>query len=407
MAEYLFPGGEILDSSAPDFQAALAEVYRNTADRAKCLCAKPPPPMYVAKRGELYIIKRMPNTAELHAAHCESYEPPAALSGKAEVLGGAIKHDDETGLDKLLFGFSLARGHSPGVAPSAQAEPDSVKAEPNRLTLLGFLHYLWEQAGLVRWAPFQPAIRWEQVRDRVLRGAEGATAKNHNLREMLWLPEAFDRDHHAAQEARRSALFRRFDRAHSNGYLLCVGELKAFDEARGMHRLTLKHAPGVAFLMDAGISSRFGRRYRGMMSAWAADEKSRLVVAMTCAMDGSIPHVIEVAMMATLHNWIPFEGPREKELVAMLQAQEREFIKTLRYNLRPGDPVASAILTDAGRQGVALFLPPDEPGQADAWQKMIQGYNGPTWEWSDGPMPDLPLRAAEADDHFDDGSSDA
>jgi len=47
--------------------------------------------MYIAKVGNRYIVKRMPDTGQLHSPDCDSYEPPAELSGLGEVLGSAIK----------------------------------------------------------------------------------------------------------------------------------------------------------------------------------------------------------------------------------------------------------------------------------------------------------------------------
>lgn len=397
MAEYLFPSGEILDAVAPDFQSALADAYGDTKNRVKCLCKTGGLPMYIAKRGELYMLKRMPNTADEHAAGCDSYEPPAALSGRSEVLGGAIKHDDESGRDRLRFDFSLSRGQHTQASDSARSSSDSVRAEPNRLSFLGLLHYLWDQSGLVRWKPFGAVIRWEQVRERILRAAGGAEAKSRGLVDMLYMPEQFDKDRHDAQEARRIGFFKRFDQKTSNGYFLCIGELKDFAESRGAHKLTIKHAPGVAFLMDSVTAGRFGRRFKVEMATWAADEKTRLIAAMTCAVEGGIAHIKEITLMPVTHEWIPFDGMMEKRLIEALMRQEREFIKTLRYNLANGSPVASAILTDAGEQGVALFLPPEEPEARSAWGELIEGYSGPTWEWPGGDMPALPLRASEAE----------
>ncbi|HML83111.1 MAG TPA: DUF1173 family protein [Thiomonas arsenitoxydans] len=397
MSEYLFPTGEIIETTSPEFQGALADAYGDTSNRVRCLCKTGGLPMYIAKRGELYILKRMPNTAEEHAAGCDSYEPPAALSGRSEVLGGAIKHDDESGRDKLRFEFSLSRSQRPPISDSTQASSDSVRAEPNKLSFLGLLHYLWDQSGLVRWKPFGAVIRWEQVRERVLRAASGAEAKSRGLSDILYMPEQFDKDRHDAQEARRIGFFKRFEQKASSGYLLCIGELKEFSESRGAHKLTIKHAPGVAFLMDKVTAGRFGRRFKAEMASWAADEKTRLIAAMTCAIDGGIAHVVEITLMPVTHDWIPFDGPMEKQLLDVLMRQEREFIKSLRYNLAAGSPVASAILTDAGEQGVALFLPPEEPEARIAWAERIEGYSGPTWEWLGGDMPALPMRASEAE----------
>jgi len=53
--------------------------------------------MYVARLGEGFIVKRMPDTGSHHAPDCPSYEPPAELSGLGQVLGSAITEDPATG----------------------------------------------------------------------------------------------------------------------------------------------------------------------------------------------------------------------------------------------------------------------------------------------------------------------
>lgn len=390
MASYLFSTGEIIEGDAVELQQALATAYADKQARPQCLCLNPHPPMYMVKLGERFILKRMPNTATQHAADCASYEPPIELSGRAELQGGAIRPDDETGNDRLRLAFSLSHGHSPGAGQSVGGDADSVKADPTRLTLLGLMHYLWDSAGLVRWEPNAPVLRWDAVRQRLLDASLHAAVKHAALKESLYVPEAFDRDHHAGQEARRRALWSRYDRSKTRAYLVCIGELKDFEDARIGRKLIVKHAPGVAFMVDTITAARFGRRYKQMMDAWAADERTRLVVAMTCFIDAGLAHVVEVALMATDHAWIPFDGYREALLTQELQAGRRRFIKTLRYNRPAGSPMAAAVLTDAGPQGVALFLPPSEPDARGSWQELIDHYEGRTWEWAEGDMPALP-----------------
>ena len=72
--------------------------------RPICHCRNPGIEMYIAKIEDHYIVKRMPETGGLHSPTCDSYEPPAELSGLGEVLGTAIKEN----LDGLEGGGSFA-----------------------------------------------------------------------------------------------------------------------------------------------------------------------------------------------------------------------------------------------------------------------------------------------------------
>src|SRR4051812_14709935 len=117
----------IFGDDHPQLQAALATVHHNP-DRPACLCREPAVPMYVAKVGGHYLLKRMPGTGPQHDPACDSYEPPAELSGLGEVLGSAIQENVEDGTTSLKFAFSLTR--LPGRAPAKGGPPtDSVKTD--------------------------------------------------------------------------------------------------------------------------------------------------------------------------------------------------------------------------------------------------------------------------------------
>ena len=62
--------------------------------------------MYIAHLEKAYVIKRMPYSGANHGPGCESYEAPPGLSGRGEVDGQAIEHDDE-GTVNLKLAFSL------------------------------------------------------------------------------------------------------------------------------------------------------------------------------------------------------------------------------------------------------------------------------------------------------------
>ena len=74
-------------------QALLAEAWR-AKTRPECLCKSPAPQMYVAYVGAGYILKRMPDTGPSHAMTCESYTPPAFLSGMGQ-LERAVRIDKD------------------------------------------------------------------------------------------------------------------------------------------------------------------------------------------------------------------------------------------------------------------------------------------------------------------------
>lgn len=134
-------------------QAILQECYQKGI-RPICACLPQKNiEMYIAKIGENFVLKRMPNSADQHDFSCLSYEPPTEISGLGEVMGEAIK-TDETGASVLKFEFSLSKSNVSKQAPTPSDTPkDTVKAETTKLTLKGTLDYLLEEALLNRHQP--------------------------------------------------------------------------------------------------------------------------------------------------------------------------------------------------------------------------------------------------------------
>ena len=88
--------GRRFEVGARGFADAVAEAHA-AHQRPRCMCLVEGVEMYVARLGDGYIVKRMPDTGSHHAPDCPSYEPPAEFSGLGQVLGSAITEDPATG----------------------------------------------------------------------------------------------------------------------------------------------------------------------------------------------------------------------------------------------------------------------------------------------------------------------
>jgi uncharacterized protein DUF1173 len=106
----VFDIGGVHVSSAATRQAQqiLADAHTHRV-RPLCLCVDNGVPMYVARVGDRFIVKRMPDTGMVHATDCPSYLPPEALSGLGQVLGGAILEQAETGITRCGSGSAWPR----------------------------------------------------------------------------------------------------------------------------------------------------------------------------------------------------------------------------------------------------------------------------------------------------------
>lgn len=105
-AQRFFIKGHILSADDPGLQSALACVY-DTPERPRCLCVQGGVEMYVA-RHRLFLVKRMPDSAQRHHPSCPSYEPEFAQSGLGALIGeSVIEHAPDS--VELRVDFPLTR----------------------------------------------------------------------------------------------------------------------------------------------------------------------------------------------------------------------------------------------------------------------------------------------------------
>ena len=97
--------------------------------------------------------------------------------------------------------------------------------------------------------------------------------------------------------------------------------------------------------------------------------------------------------MLTSEHWIPVEGVHELPLIQALVAQQRRFLKPLRYDARRVSEFANAALLDAGPAVVPLHLrsPFTTPAERAAKERAIAATGPAAWVWrTEDVMPSLP-----------------
>ncbi len=395
-------GGMHFEMVTPAFAQAVADAHA-AHQRVRCLCLPEGGgvPMYVARLGEGFIVKRMPETGSLHAAQCPSYEPPAEFSGLGQVLGSAIKEDPASGSTTLLLDFALsnAAGRSAGPIPGGQR--DSVASDGTRLSLRGLLHYLWDEAELTRWQPgFAGKRSWATVRKLLLQAAQDKVLRGSTLQDLLYIPETFSLEHREALSARRTARWAQAAAlpGKAQPLLLLIGEVKEIVPARYGFKAVIKHVPDQGFALDEGLYRRLGRRFEPELALWAASENLRMIIIATFGINSAFaPSLLELSLMPVTSHWLPVEDAFELQLIEHLAGQGRSFVKGLRYNLHRSEAVASAILTDTPESPVPLIIEsaPDgegTAGRAGLWPGPEASSSSPPWVWRArlGEMPAIP-----------------
>ncbi|MEI9412658.1 DUF1173 domain-containing protein [Mesorhizobium salmacidum] len=390
-------GSEVFEEGAPDLQAALGNAYARR-ERPLCLCREPGFPMYVARIGDLHLIKRMPLSGGGHDSSCDSYESPYELSGLGALMGSAIQVDPQNGMAALKLDFSLSKTGSRAASVPAGQNSASVAGDPRRMSLRGLLHYLWHEAELTVWTSRWAGKRhWWNVRWHLIEAAGQMTVRGGALSDILFVPEPFRAENKEAIEQRRNAVLGTAlpPKSGPRKLLLLVGEVKEIVSARSGQKLVVRHLPGFRFIIDDAMHRLLQARFERELSLWGADSSSHLMAIATFGLNSAgLAIVEEIALMVVSENWIPYETVPEKRLIDALARLREKSVKGLRYDLQPDQPIANALLQNRNER-IALFVVPAGADEAfeDSLQHMIA--NRPeigawTWRVGDGEMPALP-----------------
>ena len=378
----------------PQLQEALAQVH-DTLERPRCLCMPGGVEMYVA-RHSLFVVKRMPDSGSAHHPGCPSYEPEAQQSGLGELMGEAVL-ESEPGRVELRVDFPWTRVIGRSVPRGEAQEVAEVGVPRRRMSLRALMHFLFERAGFNRWSPAMTGKRNQGVlRKFLLEAAEEITVKGVPLAERLYVPEPFSESGKAeAARRRREKLAVLGPRDGQTPLAVVIGEYKASEATAQGRRVWIRHMPDAPLLIAGRAWERIERVFAPQFEARDADigHSVRLVMAaLICARREYTYEIDSLSLMLTSEQWIPIEGVHEFPLIEALVAQQRRFIKPLRYDARSAAPFPNALLLDAGPSPVPLhvlsmFMNPKERATKE---KTIARAGEMAWVWStDQAMPSL------------------
>lgn len=388
---------ELFEVMDPGLPAALASIYGSKV-RPVCTCRNVE--MYIAKISGKYAVKRMPNTGPDHSPGCDSYEPPAELSGLGQVIGTAIEEDADEGMTTLKLGFSLSKIAGKSAPSPSSGEKDSVKTDGNKLTLRGTLHYLWDQAGFSRWSPAMENRRpWPVIRKYLLLAAENKMTKGSALLDRLYIPEPFSEDRKSEIAQRRMAQLAKASAPakETRQLMIIIGEVKEIGRARFGFKIRFKHVPDCDFMMNEDLHTRLHKRFATEIELWSsnADNGVHLMAIATFSVGPTgVPSFEEIALMVVSPGWVPFENQFELMLLNTLTEKKRRFVKGLRYNLASSTPLACAVLSDTNPLPTALYVTPFGASAefVAALDELIAQSKLPSWKWNPamGEMSALP-----------------
>ncbi|MBN9202997.1 DUF1173 domain-containing protein [Methylibium petroleiphilum] len=391
--------GRRFEIGARGFAEAIADAHA-AHQRPRCLCLAEGVEMYVARLGEGYIVKRMPDTGSRHAPDCPSYEPPAEVSGLGQLLGSAITEDPATGETTLKLDFPLTKMPGRSQMPPAGGESGSVASDGSRLSLRGLLHYLWDQAELTRWHPgFAGKRTWATVRRHLLQAAEQKFARGQSLQSRLYIPEFFSVEQRDAISARRLSHWVRAIQTPGKvqQLMLMICEVKEIVPARYGFKAVVKHLPDQAFAIDERLYWRLTRHFEPELALWGASDATRMVMISTFRLNTvGAPAIVEMSLLPVTAHWLPVENAFDQQLIDTMVGESRSFVRCLRYGLSQSQVVATAVLFDTGSRACPLYVStPGDDGQIAAF---VEARCPDAWLWQTcgSDMPPLPGRASRS-----------
>jgi hypothetical protein len=150
------------------------------------------------------------------------------------------------------------------------------------------------------------------------------------------------------------------------------------------------------FALDEATHGRLRRRFDAELSWWGTAADLHLIAIATFGISvGGLPAIEALSLMPVTAQWLPVDDGFEHQLVERLVSEGRRFVKPLRYNLPVGQPLASAIPTDARESPIALNV--HRPGDSSRLESAARNQTSapPDWHWSveEGAMPALPRKA--------------
>lgn len=387
--------GRVIAADDVELQGALAQVY-DTPERPRCLCVPGGVEMYVALHRQ-FVVKRMPDSGSAHHPGCPSFEPELQQSGLGELVGEAVL-ESEPGHVELRVDFPWTRVSGPGVPRGEPQEPSEVGAPRRRMSLRALMHFLFERAGFNRWTPAMAGKRNQAVlRKYLLEAAEEIMVKGVPLAERLYVPEPFSESARAeAAQRRREKLAMLRPKGGHTPLAVVIGEFKTSQATAQGRRIWIRHMPDAPLLIAGRGWERIERVFAPLFEARDADtgHPVRLILAALIRARREYTYEIDAAsLMLASEQWIPVEGVHELPLIDALVAQQRRFVKPLRYDARSGAAFPNALLLDAGPRPVPLHVVSAFMGPAEraAKEKVIASGKPDAWVWwTDQPMPAFP-----------------
>lgn len=368
------------------FAAAKAE-----AGHAACLCRTPPLRLVIrCTRAGRYHLAGWPGEGDLHADGCAFHKLHPPVSGRTGYTREAIQDTDHGPALRIQPALTRQLAEPHRAAPDRVAPPTHGRSS---VSLLGLLHWLWEQAQLACWDPRWRHRGWGLCHARLRDQADGCAVNGQDLAQLLYVvPPYRPASAEIAARVFQAFLARLGQRHGAVQRGLVLGEVKDVAATPYGVRYRLSHLRDGLFASQA-LHQRASRSYRPAFPNTEKAGTRRIALFVIELSPRGYLQVIDLAAMLCSQLYIPADSGFEAHMANQLAAAGRAFIKPLRYD------AAEAVLPDFLLTDVTPWHVVEVYGirgqeayerRKRAKQALYRQRSVPLLEWDvDGPMPEL------------------
>ncbi|MBO2464956.1 DUF1173 family protein [Actinomadura violacea] len=391
------------------FTRLLARARAETG-HAECLCRTPALKLVIRSRSGRYHLARWPGEGDQHTPECPFHQAAANLSGRGGYTAGALTETTDGTTIRLATPLQLTGTRA---APALTTPARTTSGTARTMSLLGLLHWLWEQAQLNLWHPTWRRS-WSTCHTRLTHQAADCTVNGHDLTTRLYVVPPYRPDNADANTTLFTTFtdqLSRIGRHQQRGLIL--GEIKDITPTKYGSRLTLRHHRGALFA-STPLLDKTRRSYRAALSTTTLSTPHATAATSTTAAGSTQPRriglflvertpnnylaVADMAAMLTNYRWIPADSSHEVAMADHLITAGRSFTKPLRYD--GADAVfPDFVLTDTPAPvyvevyGVLGRADYDERKRAKQEHYRDAGTAVIEWNVTD-PLPEVKLRSA-------------
>lgn len=292
-------------------QALLGALHK-THRRPRCNCVTGGVEMYVACRGRLFYVSRMPGSGILHDPLCESVEDTNYLTGVTAYTEDVIVEREDGSL-------VVAFGDPPQSPPPLPV-----------MSISGLFDLVIDQANLNRHLHNLGAdkLTWTAARLRLLCAAESIFFRDtlHSLFDHIAIPPPFDKANSAQSQAQFEQALRSTPRV-----FICA-PFKEMRKTPYGRLLILKHLANLKFWVSEEIGESAERRSCGTFSMDAPPRFALCLGEIHPAKNPGSYTVDSLSIRTTDAFFMPCSGDQAADAANQMRTEGASFLSPLRFD---------------------------------------------------------------------------